>query len=145
MLFRSWRHLVASCAVPLLMRPVRIDGNWYLDGGLLHALPLAAALALDATEILALNVLAEFPEPALQPLVLAFRTVMSKAVVIPANVKVATLVPRKRLGNLKGASIWNAANVEKWYAQGIEDASSAFDGGQLAFLQNISTGDCLGP
>jgi NTE family protein len=28
----TWKHLAASCAVPLVFAPVRIDGRYYLDG-----------------------------------------------------------------------------------------------------------------
>ena len=48
----TWRHLAASCAVPLVLPQVRIDGRWYSDGGLLNPLPVYAAVELGATEIL---------------------------------------------------------------------------------------------
>src|SRR5215469_15875255 len=28
----TWRHLAASCAIPLVLRPYRIDARWYCDG-----------------------------------------------------------------------------------------------------------------
>ena len=55
-------HLLASCAVPLAALPRRIDGRWYIDGGLLNPLPVWAAVELGATRILALNALPEFPK-----------------------------------------------------------------------------------
>lgn len=33
--------IMASCAIPLVFKPVEIDGNQYVDGGLLSNLPLA--------------------------------------------------------------------------------------------------------
>ena len=48
--------VVASCAVPGLFAPVEIDGQHYLDGGLVHSIPVGRALQLGATEIYVLQV-----------------------------------------------------------------------------------------
>ncbi len=48
--------LLASSALPGLFRPVEIDGNHYLDGGLVNSIPLDRALELGATEIYVLQV-----------------------------------------------------------------------------------------
>ncbi len=48
--------VVASCAVPGLFPPVTIDGLHYLDGGLVHSIPVGRALALGATRIFVLQV-----------------------------------------------------------------------------------------
>lgn len=48
--------VLASCAAPGLLPPVRIDGEHYLDGGLVNSLPVDRAIALGATEIYALHV-----------------------------------------------------------------------------------------
>ncbi|MEO7070723.1 MAG: patatin-like phospholipase family protein [Nostocoides sp.] len=48
--------VVASCAVPGLFPPVEIDGQHYLDGGLVHSIPVGRALELGATEIYVLQV-----------------------------------------------------------------------------------------
>jgi hypothetical protein len=39
--------VLASCAIPVLFAPIRIDGESFADGGLLHRLPLAALRAAD--------------------------------------------------------------------------------------------------
>ncbi|MEI9811998.1 MAG: patatin-like phospholipase family protein [Acidobacteriota bacterium] len=57
----TWRHLAASCAVPIALPQVNIDGRWYGDGGLLEPLPISAAVGLGATRIEGLHVLARFP------------------------------------------------------------------------------------
>ena len=36
----TWRHLAASCAVPLVLPQMRIDGRLYSDGGLLNPVPV---------------------------------------------------------------------------------------------------------
>ncbi len=48
--------VVASCSVPGLFPPMLIDGRHYLDGGLVHSIPVGRALALGATRIFVLQV-----------------------------------------------------------------------------------------
>ena len=48
--------VLASCAVPGLFAPVRIDGEHFLDGGLVHSIPVGRAVALGATTIYVLQV-----------------------------------------------------------------------------------------
>jgi NTE family protein len=48
--------VMASSAVPGLLPPVVIDGEHFLDGGLVHSIPVGRALALGATEIYVLHV-----------------------------------------------------------------------------------------
>jgi len=48
--------VLASCAVPGLLPPVRIGDEHFLDGGLVHSIPVGRALALGATEIYVLHV-----------------------------------------------------------------------------------------
>jgi NTE family protein len=58
-LFRADRigpqHALASAAIPLLFPPVKIDDELYLDGGLRQNTPIAPALRLGATHILAIG------------------------------------------------------------------------------------------
>lgn len=48
--------VLASCAVPGLLPPVRIDDRHFLDGGLVHSIPVGRAVALGATTIYVLHV-----------------------------------------------------------------------------------------
>lgn len=48
--------VVASCSVPGLFPPVVIDGRHYLDGGLVHSIPVGRALTLGASRIYVLQV-----------------------------------------------------------------------------------------
>jgi NTE family protein len=48
--------VLASCAVPGLLPAREIDGMHYLDGGLVHSIPVGRALALGATRIYVLQV-----------------------------------------------------------------------------------------
>lgn len=48
--------VLASCSVPGLFPPVRIEGAHYLDGGLVHSIPVGRAVEMGATEIYVLQV-----------------------------------------------------------------------------------------
>ncbi|HEY0168498.1 MAG TPA: patatin-like phospholipase family protein [Jatrophihabitans sp.] len=48
--------VLASCAVPGLLPPVVIDGEHFLDGGLVHSIPVGRAVALGARTIYVLHV-----------------------------------------------------------------------------------------
>ncbi len=48
--------VLASCAVPGLLPPVELDGRHYLDGGLVHSIPVGRAVALGADTVYVLQV-----------------------------------------------------------------------------------------
>jgi NTE family protein len=48
--------VLASSAVPGLLPPVELDGHHYLDGGLVHSIPVGRAVALGAGTIYVLHV-----------------------------------------------------------------------------------------
>lgn len=127
----TWKHLVASCAVPGVARPRRIDGSWYIDGGLLNPLPVWAAVELGATSIVALNALPEFPSAVLRPLVHGFRAVFGYQPPLSAQVRLMALAPGERLGSLWSAIHWDPANAARWIAQGERD------------VRNISISNCF--
>jgi NTE family protein len=49
-------HALASGAIPLLFRPVRIDDSWYTDGSVRQNTPLAPAIRLGADRVLVIGV-----------------------------------------------------------------------------------------
>lgn len=48
----------ASCALPVFYPPALIDGRYYVDGGVLDALPIRRALASGADRVIAIDVAA---------------------------------------------------------------------------------------
>ena len=118
----TWRHLAASCAVPLAFAPVSIEGRLMVDGGLLNPLPVWAAVELGATEIIGLHALPEIPSRWLQPFVRVFRGVFGVHPPLPANVRCTTVLPRQKLGSLHDALHWERGNIEHWLQQGYDDA-----------------------
>jgi NTE family protein len=120
----TWRHLAASCAVPLVLPQVRIDGRYYTDGGLLNPLPVYAAVELGATEIVGLQALPEVPSAVLKPFILGFRAVFGYRPPLPAGVRLTVLVPGQRLGSMRDALCWKKDNIERWLELGYEDAAA---------------------
>ena len=122
----DWRHLAASCAIPLVISPVRIDGRLYLDGGLLNPLPVWAAVELGATEIVALHALPEIPSWWLKPPARVFRRIFGVNPPLPSVISCATILPSTRLGSMHDALHWKHANIERWLEQGYTDAVRAW-------------------
>ena len=121
----TWRHLAASCAVPLVFAPVRIDGRYYSDGGLLNPLPVYAAVELGATEIVALQALSEIPSLLLKPFVSGFRAAFGVHPELPAGVHLRVLEPSQRLGSMGDALRWKRKNIERWLELGCRDAQAS--------------------
>ncbi len=48
--------VLASCAVPGLLPPVEVGGRHFLDGGLVHSIPVGRAVALGARTVYVLQV-----------------------------------------------------------------------------------------
>lgn len=118
----TWQHLAASCAIPVLLPQVRIDGRFYTDGGLLNPLPVYAAVELGATEIIGLNALPDIPSPVLRPFVRAFRAMFGYHPPLPGGVSLRTILPSQELGSLPDALKWKRDNVDRWIEQGRRDA-----------------------
>jgi NTE family protein len=117
----TWRHLAASCAVPLVFLPVRLDGRFCADGGLLNPLPVWAAVELGASEILAMNALPEIPSWWLKPSVKTFRALFGVRRSLPSRVRCTTIQPSRRLGSLRDALNWRRENIDHWLDLGYED------------------------
>lgn len=55
-------HVMASAALPLVFPAVRIGNHWFGDGGIRHSFPLAPALHLGASHVIAIS--ARYPRSA---------------------------------------------------------------------------------
>jgi NTE family protein len=108
-------HLAASCSIPLVFPPVKIDGRYYVDGGFRAGLPLWAAEELGAKRVLALNVLNTVEFRVLGRLLWKKRD--------RGGMKVMLLEPSERLGSLRDAVSWSPTNIRKWIALGERDAN----------------------
>jgi NTE family protein len=111
----TWRHLAASCSIPLGFPPVWIDGRRYVDGGLLGGLPLWAAEAMGATRAIALNVLSTLPFR-------VARAILWLRKPSPA-LRVVRMEPSVRLGSLRDALVWSPENIHRWIELGERDGN----------------------
>jgi NTE family protein len=117
----TYRHLLASCAIPLGYPPVRLDGKLYVDGGFLGALPLWAAPEMGAARALAIDVLPRMPSRTVRFAVSMARSVARERAG-PGPAEVVRLLPSRPLGKLRDALHWNPANAEAWLELGARDA-----------------------
>jgi NTE family protein len=113
----TWRHLAASCSIPLGFPPIRIDGKYYVDGGLLGGVPLFAAESLGATRAIALNVLTTFHFRILRRVLWTHRPTDALDIV--------RVEPSARLGSLRDAVVWSPDNIRRWIDLGREDGTRA--------------------
>jgi NTE family protein len=119
----TWRHVLASCAVPFGYPPVRIDGRLYCDGGLLNVMPVWAAKRFGVDRAIAVNVLPRMPLNTMRAAVRAVRLVAPREPEAD-GIEVLPLGPRQVLGTFHDAVSWNEANVRGWIDRGRRDAEA---------------------
>jgi len=118
----TWRHLVASCAVPCGFPPVRIEGKLYVDGGLLAVLPVWAAVECGATRAVTVNALPFMPSWTVRTVAgLAYR--MSPRIQVSRQIEILPVSRAGALGSLGDAMHWKPANVRRWIEMGEEDGA----------------------
>ena len=115
-------HLQATCSIPLFLPAVEINGRRFLDGGLLHKLPIWAALEMGATEIIAIDSLPAMGEWWLRTGT-NFMRLFRPARRCPPDIRITLLSPSEPLGDAKDAVFWKGENVERWVALGERDAA----------------------
>jgi NTE family protein len=113
----TWRHLAATCSIPLAFPPVAIDGKLYVDGGLMGALPLWAAQEMGATRAIALNCLTT------RPFRLLHRSLRwSQPRTTLETIRIEPSIP---LGSLRDTFRWSAAKIRRSIALGELDGKRA--------------------
>jgi NTE family protein len=117
----TWQHLAASAAIPIGLPPVRIDGRWYIDGGLLSLLPVWAAAEMGATRVVAVNALPMLPSRLLRAGARVLR-LFSPRIPPSSSLELILIRPAGSLGTLKESVCWNPDNIQRWIEQGAEDA-----------------------
>ena len=116
----TWRHLMAACALPVAYPPVRIERKWYVDGGLLGALPLWAAAEMGAARVVALDALPLLPSRTIRALAQALRW-LRPAPPRPAGLEIVRVTPSRPLGSLRDAILWDRETVRRWIQLGEDD------------------------
>jgi NTE family protein len=116
----TWRHLVASCAVPCGFPPVWIGGRLYVDGGVLGAMPMWAAIDCGATRAVAVDSLPEMPSRVVGAAARAACWVGGSR---RDQCAIEIFKIGRRLGSLGEAIHWNAENARRWIAMGEADGA----------------------
>jgi NTE family protein len=133
----TWKHLAATCAIPVGLPTVRIDGRRYTDGGILNVLPLWAAAKMGATRAIAINALPEPPSRVLRMAVGTVAWIGSKEAP-PGSLEVVSIAPSAALGTISQLVRWDGDSIRRWIEKGAEDARRAL--AELAsrdFLQRV--------
>ena len=124
----TWRHLVASCSLPIVFPPVRIGKNLYCDGGLLEATPIWAAAKMGASRVIAVNASAFIPPRAIWPLVEGVQRLGRKTRPLAPGISELVLIsPKTNLGKLSDGGRWREENIRRWIEMGERDAIAAID------------------
>jgi NTE family protein len=120
----TWRHLLASCAVPCGFAPVRIDGKLYADGGVLGALPLWAAQEMGADRAVAVNALVIMPSRTIR-MAARLGCWIGSPKIASSDFEVLRIEREGPLGALRDAVRWSKANAQRWIEMGEEDGARA--------------------
>lgn len=115
-------HLHASCSIPLFLPPVEIDGRRYVDGGIFEKLPIAAAIEMGATRIIAIDSLPNLDMWWLR-LGAGIVRLFTPARRFSRDVEITIVSPSETLGGIDDAVFWKRANVERWIDLGMRDAA----------------------
>jgi NTE family protein len=121
----TWKHLLASCAVPGGFPPVRIDGKLYFDGGVLEAVPIWAAEEMGATRVIAVNALRFTSHWAVELFVKGVRRLGKTRPSGFGNAELTCITPSENLGKFLDGASWRRENILRWIALGEKDANAA--------------------
>ena len=132
----TWRHILASCAVPVGFPPVRIDGRLYCDGGLLNVMPTWAAQRFGVDRAITVNVLPSMPLNAMRASVRAVRLLAPREPEAQ-GIEILPLGPPRVLGKFHDAVTWNLDNMRRWIDRGQADAEALIASPQFASLSTI--------
>ncbi len=113
-------HLQATCSIPLFLPSVRIDGNRYLDGGLLEKLPIWAALEMGATRIIAIDSLPPVGRWWLRTGTDIARLFKPRRR-YPNGLDLTIVSPSGYLGDANDAVFWKRENILRWVEMGRRD------------------------
>lgn len=119
----TWRHVLASCAVPFGYPPVRIGGHLYCDGGLLSVMPVWAAQRFGVDYAIAVNVLPSLPLTVVRAAVRMVRLLAPREPRV-TGVEVLPVGPERVPGKLRDAIAWDAGNIRRWIDRGQADAEA---------------------
>jgi NTE family protein len=124
----------ASCAIPGIFRPVRIENRLYVDGGVVSPVAVEAARRLGADIIIAVDISADFegrpPEGTIETILQSIVIMHSKLSAV--QLSKADVVIRPKVGRI------SAADFDKRHEAIIEGEKAAIEA--LPLIQGILAG-----
>ena len=131
----SAEHFVATCAVPAILPPVRVNGKRYMDGGTFCPLPLRVAILAGATEIVAVDLLAVPPSMLIRRARIAAASLRNLVYGEPteatpeelARVRLVRVQSPRLLGTLEDCFTWDPQRIEMLSQAGYRDTLSALE------------------
>lgn len=136
----TWRHLAASCAMPVLFPHYRLEGAVYTDGGLMQALPLWPVREFSCGRAIAINCLPAPPFPGRRMASRLMRAVSRHEFSNIDGIRVLTISPSETLGGVNDFLRWKRENVERWIERGFLDAMAAIEANPDFFFAASASG-----
>lgn len=121
----TWRHLAASCGMPLVLPQYRVDGRWCTDGGLLAALPLWAAAELGVELAVGVNLLPRGGPGWLRVARAALHAAARWKPPAREAMKTIVIEHPEPLGSLVETTRWRRETAARWVELGRQDARRA--------------------
>ena len=121
------RHLMASCAVPGLLPPVKVNGHWYWDGGLMDGLPHRFGREVGAQRLICMNVWVGLPWwwSLKGSLLHRLHLMRQGSIAEPNKANWIYLAPPAMPGTFRDAAVWSRDNAERWIDQGRKAGQAA--------------------
>jgi NTE family protein len=120
----TWRHLAASCSIPLLLPPQRIDGRLYVDGGILNALPLWAAREMGASRVIAIDAMPAVSSAVLRASAGTFHRLKPHERQPVAGMEVIRIAPSSPVARLHEMVRWKPDSIRRLIDLGYRDGES---------------------
>lgn len=118
-------RLVASCSIPIVFKPIVIDGIHYIDGGVFQNLPVPSIRNL-CEKVIAFSVRRMEEEP-YKPSLLATAT-RAYSMMFMSNIMADSRLADLYIElNTNGCSVYDIDNAEKLFRNGYEDACKALE------------------
>ncbi|MFF2372731.1 patatin-like phospholipase family protein [Agromyces sp. NPDC058110] len=124
--------LRSTVAVPGILPPVKRDGSWFADGGMIDNVPVDAARELGATRVIVVRLHAKFEN------VRMMRTVNRTADLVDDPSVVLIQPEMERMAQ------WSMVDVPRLIAEGRRAAAEALDAAALDALSSAAPAAALG-
>jgi len=127
--------LRATCALPPILPPARLDGSWYIDAGALRLIPMREALDAGADEIIAVDLMWKHPVPPARLARVVAAYLRDRAFQEQTEAGERELAKRNvrwvrhphLLGSVWSAFRWSREEAERQFELGREDARAALE------------------